>query len=632
MDLFSFDIFDTCLVRACGCPENIFYILAQTILGKNVEEMILRDFVRERRKAENMAKHLLNKEAVTIDELYHYFDTIVYTDIDKEIIKNKEIEIERQLLVPVKTIRDKIERCRTKGKIAFISDMYLPDEMLKDVLRKNSLLKDGDTIYISGSVGCSKLSGNLFKYVREKENVKYSSWTHYGDNFKSDYIIPRKLGIRVKKISHDYSKMEKKWIRDSIYIENKWILKSFSGMVRSIRLKNGIQKDNFIANVMLPAFVPFVFGILQKAREDKIDRLYFASRDTYLFYLMAKSISHLFPEIELNYLYISTKVLYPVGFANGKRSDIKFILNHLEIFKPRLILKMIGFSEDEQNNFQKYLNIDADLVASKSDLFVDLLLNEEYKPLLLKYSACKVDKLMQYLKQIKFIGEGNVALLDLGWNGTSQYMLSKLLNNIHFYYYGINKGILPIKEIGKYDAFFAVEDYERLSIRIIEFYMCKMLEGSTLDYELENGLAKPILEDTFFTEQDEIDFEYKKTIMIEAVELYSKNPLLFNYSKQLFTLISVVTLQYISQNPPYSYVKFLSNKMMWDRFSDKKRIIKRMSPYKLLNILYHSYSQSHKYSGLWIEGCIVYSLGGIGRWLLRMDCISKLKAIGKKIL
>ena len=31
---YSFDIFDTCLVRKCGSPDNIFHIWADRALGK----------------------------------------------------------------------------------------------------------------------------------------------------------------------------------------------------------------------------------------------------------------------------------------------------------------------------------------------------------------------------------------------------------------------------------------------------------------------------------------------------------------------------------------------------------------------------------------------------------------------
>ena len=48
--IYSFDIFDTCLIRSCGHPQNILDILTFNILGKNTDKEILADFALERKK------------------------------------------------------------------------------------------------------------------------------------------------------------------------------------------------------------------------------------------------------------------------------------------------------------------------------------------------------------------------------------------------------------------------------------------------------------------------------------------------------------------------------------------------------------------------------------------------------
>lgn len=53
MKLVSFDIFDTTLVRKCGAPENIFYLLANRIFGSSDKCAAYRNsFFLWRRKAE----------------------------------------------------------------------------------------------------------------------------------------------------------------------------------------------------------------------------------------------------------------------------------------------------------------------------------------------------------------------------------------------------------------------------------------------------------------------------------------------------------------------------------------------------------------------------------------------------
>lgn len=633
MKLYSFDVFDTCLARICGTPDNVFYILGEEILGANIDEALLRDFVRERYRAEKRAIISLKKEAVTIYELYNFFDISVYTNRPKQFLIEREMELERLMLVPIANTKDIIESCRSKGKIAFISDMYLPDDMLKTILMDCGFMHSEDSLYISGTIGLSKHSGKLFEYVKEVEQVKYSKWQHYGDNFKSDYILPKKMGIRCHRICYDYSKIESLWIQNSLYTPQKWVIKCFAGLARSIRVNNNVIGDDFVIDVMLPTFLPFVFCLLQKAKEDKIKRLYFASRDTYVLYLMAMRISHLFPEIEIRYLYISTKVLYPIGLSSGEKEDIMFQLRHLGKFKPKMFLTMIGFTQSEIHSIGKYIDVEKDINLNTSEKFVNLLLRNDYNEILKTHSIAKKKLLLDYLKQEKFVDGENVALFDLGWRGTSQYMLSKVLTeNVSFYYFGVNKGILPIKDIGNYFSFMYVKDFDRFSSRFLEFYMCKMPEGSTLSYEEKNGKIIPICDNVEITDSEIKEFDKNLQIMFEGIDRYLQIPLLYTYSRLFYTIITLPTLQGVSQNPPYKMVKFLENRMFWDSYTDKKKIVKTMLPHTLIKVLYHSYKRSPNYSGLWIEGCVVLSLGFVGRWLLRKNFILKMKNFGKKVM
>ena len=41
---YSFDVFDTCLIRACGMPHFVSNLLAERILGKDASESELNDY------------------------------------------------------------------------------------------------------------------------------------------------------------------------------------------------------------------------------------------------------------------------------------------------------------------------------------------------------------------------------------------------------------------------------------------------------------------------------------------------------------------------------------------------------------------------------------------------------------
>ena len=106
-----------------------------------------------------------------MQEIYDYFDISIYTDLIKENVLLKEATIEKNVLYPVKGMIRRIDECREKGKVIFVSDMYLSSQFLQDILKDYGLMQNGDSIYVSGEIGLTKESGKLFNYVQDKENI-----------------------------------------------------------------------------------------------------------------------------------------------------------------------------------------------------------------------------------------------------------------------------------------------------------------------------------------------------------------------------------------------------------------------------------------------------------------------------
>ena len=72
MKLASFDIFDTTLIRKCGNPQNVFFLLSKKLFPDR--EDLQTDFFMWRRNAENNAKVRLCKKEVNLNDIYGDFD------------------------------------------------------------------------------------------------------------------------------------------------------------------------------------------------------------------------------------------------------------------------------------------------------------------------------------------------------------------------------------------------------------------------------------------------------------------------------------------------------------------------------------------------------------------------------
>ena len=211
MKISSFDIFDTCLVRKCGTPENFFDVFSLKVFNHEVPEWARQEFVAARRLTEK--KLWEENPHYTLQDIWAEMDwTHPFLKSKKELCELEQ-ELEREMLVPVLAIRSKVNECRKRGeKIIFMSDMYLPSSFLIDVMRAHGFYQEDDALYVSCECHAAKYNGELFQYVKEKEGLtSFRHWHHYGDNKDGDYKVPKKLGIKCRLINHGYTPYQKLW-------------------------------------------------------------------------------------------------------------------------------------------------------------------------------------------------------------------------------------------------------------------------------------------------------------------------------------------------------------------------------------------------------------------------------------
>ena len=308
--LYSFDIFDTCLIRKCGTPQNFFDVLSLRVFNGEVEEWVRQEFVAARRLTER--KLWENNPHYTLQDIWTELDwTHRFLKSKTELVR-KEQDLEREMLVPVLKMREQVNECRKRGdKIIFISDMYLSSGFLISVMRECGFYQDGDSLYVSCECQAAKWNGELFQFVLEKEGLRsFRHWHHYGDNKVGDYRAPKKLGIRCTLINHEYTPYQKQW-KENICTPTNRIAEILAGICRYLHysLPESSHRD-FLLDVGAPLFVAFTYRVLKKAHNDGIQRLYFCARDANLIYQTAKQMLDNFPGLSVHYLYISRESLY----------------------------------------------------------------------------------------------------------------------------------------------------------------------------------------------------------------------------------------------------------------------------------------------------------------------------------
>jgi len=198
--IYSFDVFDTCLIRVCGEPVIVFHLVAHELYGHNTDDTLIFDFVNSRLKAEkNAIKNITqkNKEDISLEEIYNEIDSVYLQSFGLNNLIKLELRIEEEVLRPNTTIKNQIDELRKNGNnIVFISDMYLPSDFILKQLKRFDFWKTDDLLFVSNEIGLTKRSGSLFDYISTVLNVEFKNWNHYGDNFRSDFSVPKSKGIK----------------------------------------------------------------------------------------------------------------------------------------------------------------------------------------------------------------------------------------------------------------------------------------------------------------------------------------------------------------------------------------------------------------------------------------------------
>lgn len=335
--IYSFDIFDTCLCRTCGSSISLYEILSKKVIETLIVHFNNRN-IEHFRQLFVAQREVENHSGGNLHQIYTRLCSKLNLPIPIERIIELELETESEVLKPIIQTLELVNKYRTNGTIAFISDMYLPSNFLTSILKKYDFYKDGDIIYVSEESKAYKSDGSLYRLIHEQESFSYSNWHHFGDNLTSDYHIPRKFGIHANHLSYRPIGYEITWNKNrSLRYPYAEIL---SGISRSVRLSE--QGDNnqklFVSDLSAPLIISWVTRIMKDAQHRGIEQLFFCARDAHSEYLVAQRLQPLFPNIKVKYLFVSRESMYnnnnllleylqSIGVTNGKSSAIVDIVS-----------------------------------------------------------------------------------------------------------------------------------------------------------------------------------------------------------------------------------------------------------------------------------------------------------------
>jgi predicted HAD superfamily hydrolase len=542
MQVQSFDVFDTVLVRIWAKPIDLFWELGVQLQQAQIIQVSPDTWQRWRVDAETAARQKTPTGEVNLYQIYDQLMVACGWGVTAvEIAIQYEIRLECASLCPVPTIQRKIQALRQQNyRIAFLSDMYLPTEVICGFLKDHQIWVESDVLLVSGDIGVNKSSGKLFQHYLTQHQLALSQLHHIGDNLHSDVTVPKALGIQAQPFLQTHLNRYEHLITDNEQLPLRFrsLLAGASRLCRLHCQETDLHKQtiwNTAANVAAPILFGFVHWVLLEAKRQGIQRLYFVARDGQILWQIAQIISCKWGyDIDCRYLYGSRQAFHFAAIQEIGEAELDWLFPRFKFISVQIVCEQVNLQPERiadtlishgfpPENWGKNLT-EKDFTALKK-----VFQSHEVVNLIIELATTHREKAINYFKQEGICDGVSFALVDVGWSGGSQRSFSKILASYDLYpktgvrefYFGVEKVVkaLLIDRIIPY--FLKANDVtKRLLLchkEILELFLAAD-HGSTIRYEKQEHYYSPVLR----SEKNTSGIEWGVLIQQQAILEYTK--------------------------------------------------------------------------------------------------------------
>lgn len=518
--LYSFDVFDTLITRKTATPKGIFALMQKSLFSdlrfKDIDSWIKNNFFYIRINAEKQAWKMFasaGETEICLDDIYRALsNTLSLSQEQSDSLKELEIKTELENVLPIKeNIEKAIALCNKKEQVILISDMYLNEETIREMLISADERLNSVPLFVSSKYKKNKSSKQLFQLIKEQYRISYSDWIHYGDNEVSDVSAPKALGIKTDCVAlRKVLPIEQYALQN--HEDNAYFQKVIGAGINA-RLSNNKVSRSYVYGTSI--IVPIIYGysrwIVNWAQKNDIKDLFFIARDGFVIKEVVDRILDKFHvEITTHYIYGSRKAWRLVALGenfwdlqelfrwSGSVSDMTF----------SYIAKCFEVSEDTLNDYidRNYSPEEIVNYSERQDIIIRLNNNKAFREYIIKEQAEKRKLVLDYLKNEVGTNRSNYAFVDFVGSGYTQKCLSRLLLEITDY---PTKTLFYRLDSDLSDDHCLLYTYNgaQISKDIVEA-MLFAPHGSTTGYECLNNKICPTLdcENTILQEYGMSDF------------------------------------------------------------------------------------------------------------------------------
>ena len=396
-------------------------------------------------------------------------------------------------------------------KTLFLSDFYMNAEMLGRLLAAKGL----DTLVAEGlsscDVGLNKRSGQIFRHLHSLHAVSPDQHVHIGDNEWSDVSSPRALGVNALHYlpeSAHTARLAREHLfssRDALFDH---LRRDGSALARDAG--KGLPVKQAAALCLgaeaAPLFIGFALWIAEQTILQKLDRLYFFTREGEFFH---KVFCALFPQGRLSGHVLPPADILAVSrlstFAPSmKDASIQELSRIWSLFKVQSVSGLFTTLGLDIGKFSELLDTlglkETDVIRDpeNSPVLRQLFETPAFVEAVKNALASQASLLKSYLRQSGVNAGERFGIVDIGWRGTIQDNISVLVPDAHFH--GMYLGLRPVINAQPGNATKAAfgpdeNTSSEPSALFTNFaameLLCNSPYGSVVGYTLEDGRTAP---------------------------------------------------------------------------------------------------------------------------------------------
>ncbi len=440
VDVVSFDLFDT-LVQRDGLfsPKDLFYRVqeeAERRLG-----LRLVDFATLRVRAEETARVRASgrgQEEVTLGEIYAELSRLLNLEPrTARRLLEIELECERSAITSLESGKRFFEAALGAGKaIVIVSDTYFPEDFVAEIVGQNGY-GDAFKVYASSAYGKTKSEGSLYDVVLEDLRCAPSRLLHIGDNQHSDVAVAVSKGIRTLFVpTAKYRLRRRHGVADvpSGNLVMAAMLCDISKRSEKVTARDDLQ--SVIAQTATQNLALLYFGfstwLLEQLRNGGYEQVYFAARDGLVmkrFFDLAAAAAGF--DIDSRYLYVSRAALYPSLVFTEPETARQLFCHHWDQLTIEDALRRISLTFEECADLLTRRGLgDRELPLDRSTMLQFSAFLDDVWPVLERNSEEHHTLLVSYLRQERLLTGERAAFVDIGWHGSLQNSILKLLHHL----------------------------------------------------------------------------------------------------------------------------------------------------------------------------------------------------------